>query len=80
MDMAMKSGDEVAKEHISNMEGCGMKDMQVTEVKKGQSWTTTGYYDYNQRTPNRIKSLKTKTLAPGEVMAISIVLVAVKPG
>jgi hypothetical protein len=71
--MAMH-GDKVAKDHISTMEGCGLKDIGVPRVTKGQSWTVRGYYDYNQ------KSANLEGGSPSEVMAIAIVLVAVPPG
>lgn len=77
----MDTGDKVAKDHISVMNGCGMKDITaVKTVEKGQSWTTTGYYDYSVATPNEVKHKETGKTGPGEVMAISIVLVAIKPG
>lgn len=77
----MTTGDKVAKDHISNMDGCGTKDITaVKTVEKGQSWTTTGYYDYTKATPNEVKHKGSAKTGPGEVMAISIVLVAVKPG
>lgn len=79
--MLMDTGDKVAKDHISVMNGCGMKDITaVKTVEKGQSWTTTGYYDYSVATPNEVKHKETGKTGPGEVMAISIVLVAIKPG
>lgn len=79
--MPMDTGDKVAKDHISTMNGCGMKDITtVKTVEKGQSWTTTGYYDYSKATPNEVRHKENNKTGPGEVMAISIVLVAVKPG
>lgn len=75
-----KTGDKVAKDHISNMEGCGPKGVVGKEVKLGQQWTTSGHYNYDKHEPNQVKNAHTGQTAPGEVMAISIVLVAVKPG
>jgi len=71
--MAMH-GDKVAKDHISNMEGCGPNDIGVKRMSKSQSWVTKGFYDYNKRTPD------IEGGTPAEVMAIAIVLVAVPPG
>lgn len=70
----MTNGDLVAVDHISNMEGCGMKDMNVKSMRKGQVWTVNGNYDYSKHAPNEERP------GPSEVMAIAIVLVAVKPG
>jgi hypothetical protein len=72
--MAMGNGEIVAKDHISNMDGCGMQDMKVDRVEKSQAWAVTGHYDYTKHDPNQEKS------GPSEVMAIAIVLVAVEPG
>lgn len=78
--MLMPTGDKVAVNHISVMDGCGTKDVVGKQMTLGQKWTTTGYYDYNKATPNEVRHKETGKTAPGEVMAISIVLVAVKPG
>jgi len=78
--MLMDTGDKVAVDHISNMEGCDMRSPLVKEMNSKQSWTTTGYYDYSKYTPNQVMNKELKVTGPGEVMAISIVLVAVKPG
>lgn len=79
--MLMDTGDKVAKDHISTMNGCGPKDITaVKTVENGQSWTTTGYYDYSKAKPNEVKHKENNKTGPGEVMAISIVVVAVKPG
>jgi hypothetical protein len=71
--MAMH-GDKVAKDHISNMAGCGPKDVQIPKMSKDQSWLTRGSYDYSKRAANL------EAGSPSEVMAIAIVLVAVPPG
>lgn len=74
----MDNGDKVAKDHISNMKGCGTKDINVESMNKTQSWQVTGWYDYAKHDPNQVK--KSGVTAPSEVMAIAIVLVAVEPG
>jgi hypothetical protein len=71
--MAMH-GDKVAKDHISDMTGCGLDDMHIDKVSRDQSWTVKGHYDYSKRTANL------EAGSPSEVMAISVVLVAVPPG
>jgi hypothetical protein len=78
--MLMPTGDMVAVDHISSMEGCNMQTSPVKEVNPKQKWTTTGYYDYNLKTPNQVKNKDLEVTSPGEVMAISILLVAVPPG
>lgn len=67
-------GDKVAKDHISNMDGCGMKDVNVKKMDKSQSWLVKGSYDYSKHDGN----LEAGT--PSDVMAIAIVLVAVPSG
>jgi hypothetical protein len=71
--MAMH-GDKVARDHISNMDGCGPKDASIKQMSRNQSWITKGTYDYNKKTANL------EAGSPSEVMAIAIVLVAVQPG
>lgn len=39
-------GDKVAKTHISSMAGCTNENVKVKELKKGQSWSVKGNYDY----------------------------------
>lgn len=39
-------GDKVAKTHISSMHGCTNDQIKVKELKKGQSWSVKGNYDY----------------------------------
>jgi len=65
--------DKVAKDHISSMHDCVAKDFKVKEVKKSQTWTTTGFYDFAKRNGNLEKGKQS------EIMAISIVLVAGPP-
>jgi hypothetical protein len=71
--MAMH-GDKVAKDHISEMAGCGANDIKIQKMSKDQTWYTKGVYDYNKRAANLEGG------APSEVMAIAIVIVAVPPG
>jgi hypothetical protein len=65
-------GDAPAVLHISSVDRCRIN--AVKEMTKDQSWTVRGRYDYDAR-PGNIEEGK-----QGNVMAISIVLVAVKPG
>jgi len=71
--MAMH-GDKVAKDHISDMSGCGYNDIRVPKMSKDQSWSVKGHYDYTKRSANL------EAGNPSEVMAIAIVLVSVPPG
>jgi hypothetical protein len=71
--MAMH-GDKIARDHISTMANCGPNDIRVPQMSRDQSWTTKGYYDYSKH-PANLESGN-----PSEIMAISIVLVAVPPG
>ncbi|KAE9977574.1 hypothetical protein BLS_001283 [Venturia inaequalis] len=64
--------DKPAINHISSVERC--KVSRIKEMKKGQSWTVRGRYNYDDR-PGNIEEGK-----QGAVMAISIVLIAVPPG
>ncbi|KAF2418971.1 hypothetical protein EJ08DRAFT_702936 [Tothia fuscella] len=74
-DMGMPMhGDVVAKDHISDMPGCGPTNVAVPKMSRDQSWITRGTYDYNKRTANL------EAGSPSEVMAIAIVLVQVPPG
>lgn len=41
-------GDKVAKSHISSMGGCTSENLKVKELKKGQSWSVKGSYDYSK--------------------------------
>lgn len=71
--MAMH-GDVTARDHISEMKGCGPKDIQVPRMSRDQSWYTVGKYDYSKRKANLEGG------EPSEVMAIAVILVAVPPG
>jgi hypothetical protein len=66
--------DKIATEHISNMPGCEPDKFSVKYMKRDQSWTVNGHYDYSLREGNLEKGKQT------EIMAISMVVVAVKPG
>ncbi|QDS77928.1 hypothetical protein FKW77_001137 [Venturia effusa] len=68
----MMGDDKPAIDHISSVERCAVG--QIKEMKKDQSWTVRGRYNYDVR-PGNIEEGK-----QGAVMAISIVLVAVAPG
>jgi hypothetical protein len=54
------------------MNGCGPKDIGIARMTRDQSWLTTGYYNYGEKEPNK------EAGKPSEIMAIAIVLVAVK--
>ncbi|TLD20160.1 Diphthamide biosynthesis protein 2 [Venturia nashicola] len=68
----MMGDDKPAVDHISSVEKCQVS--QVKEMKKDQSWTIRGRYDYNARSGNIEEGKQ------GSVMAIAIALIAVPPG
>jgi hypothetical protein len=41
-------GDKVAKNHISSMGGCRGENLKVKELKRGQSWSVRGNYDFSK--------------------------------
>lgn len=38
--------DKTTEKHISSMDGCKPDEFTVKEMKKDQSWTINGNYDY----------------------------------
>ena len=46
-------GDKVAQDHISSMPGCQKsEDFSIKEIKRDQSWTASGHYNYTARQGN----------------------------
>ncbi|TID21006.1 Diphthamide biosynthesis protein 2 [Venturia nashicola] len=68
----MAGADKPADDHISSMPQC--KIQAVTQLKKDQSWTVEGKYDYDKRAGNLEGGKQSN------VMAISLVFVGVPPG
>jgi hypothetical protein len=68
----MAGDDKPATDHISSMPEC--KVQTVTEMKKDQSWTVEGKYDYDKRAGNLEGGKQSN------IMAISLVFVGVPPG
>lgn len=68
----MMGDDKPAEYHISSVDRCQIGE--VKDMKRGQSWIVKGRYDYDIRAGNIEEGKQ------GNVMAISIVLVAVPGG
>jgi hypothetical protein len=55
--------------HITRMSFCSGKTMGITQVKKGQKWKITGYYDYDKHSGMKANGHQSN------VMGISIMMV-----
>ncbi|KAE9982716.1 hypothetical protein EG328_010709 [Venturia inaequalis] len=66
--------DKTTEKHISSMDGCKPDEFTVKEMKKDQSWTINGNYDYGVHEGNIEKGKQM------DIMATVVVMVQVPPG
>jgi hypothetical protein len=72
MSDAMPEGGHghAAAKHITAMSGCPGDKLPIKQLKKGQKWVLTGYYDYD-----KYAGMKHDNGRQENVMAISIMFI-----